>query len=526
MIAKRTGWPPRWLTKTTPAERHRGDGEYCADFIDSMCRITMDTIAGDVGDPLELRAWQRELLRALLARRVDGRYKHRVALIGMPRKNGKSALASSFALWSLLEGPAGGQIIGCAAEKEQARIVFGVAKSMVELEPELSEAISPYKDVLEVKTTGSVYRCVSAEAYSKEGLNPHLVIFDEVHAQPNRELWDVMRLAQGARREPLMLGITTAGVRTDASGGESLCYEQYQKGRDLVRGHATDPTFFFAWWEPKAGVKADHRDPQVWAECNPGFDDIVARDDFVSVLADAHENEFRTKRTNVFTSDVVAWLPHGAWEACADRKRSIPDGAHVVLGFDGSFNNDSTALVACLIPDRSMTARSAQARLHLEVVECWEPKGQPVAILDVEEAIRSACRRWRVKEVTCDPFRWARSIQVLEAERIPMVEFPQSPSRMVPATQRFYEAVLNRSLTHSGEQVLARHIGNAVLRTDSRGSRLSKESKGSPRRIDLAVAAVMAVERAAYWAGRGRPQVVDLAAALQRDRHRQAVSVE
>lgn len=487
MPAKRSGWPPRWLTKTTPAERKRGDGPQAVDFVNQLCRITKDTIAGAVGDPIVVRRWQSDLLAALLARRPDLRYRHRQALVGMPRKNGKSAIGSGLALYGLLFGPEGGEVYSCAAEKEQARIVFGMARRMVELEPELADHITTYRDAMEVKATGSVYRVLSAEAYSKEGLNPTLVLFDEVHAQPNRELWDVMALAMGARVEPLMVGITTAGVMTDSTGNDSLCYELYKHGQDVAKGLVDDPSFFFAWWEPKAGVSADHTDPKVWKESNPGFDDIVSAEDFVANVTRTPENEFRTKRTNVFTQDTVAWLPFDAWGKCA-AKHPVPDLADVVLGFDGSFNNDSTALVVA----------ECGLKPHLDVVAVWEKADEAwrVPIFDVEEAIRAACKRWQVREIVCDPFRWSRTYQALEAEHLPVVEFPQSPARMVPATQRFYEAVLNREMTHSGNSDLARHIANAIIKTDARGSRLDKP-KGGGRKIDLAVAAVMAFDRAA-----------------------------
>lgn len=483
MPAKRSGWPPRWLTATTPAERSLGDGPTAVEFVNSLCRITKETVAGTVGEPLVMRDWQVELLSALLARRGDGRYRHRQALIGMPRKNGKSALGSGIALHGLLFGPEGGEVYSCAAEKEQAKIVFGMARRMVELEPELAEHITLYRDVMEVKATGSIYRALSAEAYSKEGLNPTLVLFDEVHAQPNRELWDVMSLAMGARVEPLMVGITTAGVMTDSTGRDSLCYELYQHGQQVAQGLIDDPTFFFAWWEPAEGVSSDHRDPDVWAESNPGFDDIVSAEDFAATINRTPENEFRTKRTNVFTQDAVAWLPFGVWPALASGD-SIPDGTEVVLGFDGSFNNDSTALVVVTCGDKP----------HIDVAACWEPEGEAVPVLDVEEEIRKACRRWQVREIVCDPFRWARTYQILESERLPILEYPQSPARMVPATQRFYEAALNGGMTHSGDQRLARHVANVIVKTDSRGSRLDK-TKG--RKIDLAIAAVMAFDRAA-----------------------------
>jgi len=119
-----------------------------------------------------------------------------------------------------------------------------------------------------------------------------------------------------------------------------------------------------------------------------------------------------------------------------------------------------------------------------------------VPIAQVEEAIRAACRRWQVREIVCDPARWARTYQILESEGLPIVEFPQSPARMVPATTRFFQAVTNKGLTHSGDPRLARHVANCRVRPTTRGSMISKDAKKSPRKIDLAVAAVMALERA------------------------------
>lgn len=483
------GWPPRWLTAVPADDIARGDGAHAAEFIEQMCRITKDSVAGGAGSPIVMRPWQRELLGHLLARRPDGRYRHRQALVGVARKNGKSALGAGLALYGLLMGPEGGEVYSCAGEKEQAKIVFSTARRMVEMEPELADICKCYRDVIEVPSTGSFYRALSAEAFTKEGLNPHEVVFDEVHVQPNRELWDVMALASGARVEPLMVGITTAGVKTDSSGGDSLCYGLYQHGRKVAAGEVDDPSFFMAWWEP-ADRKADHRDPATWREANPGFDDLVAAEDFASAVLKTPEAEYRTKRCNQWVSTATTWLPAGAWDGCAE-PRAVPDLAEVVLGFDGSFSNDSTALVV---------VESGEVP-HVDVVECWEKPdraatGWRVPIAAVEDAIREACRRWQVREIVCDPFRWARTYQVLEDEGLPIVEFPQSPQRMVPATQRFYEAVLNGAVTHSGDPRLARHMDNCVIKTDQRGSRLAKETTTSPRKIDLAVAAVMAHERA------------------------------
>jgi phage terminase large subunit-like protein len=472
------------------------------DFIEALCRVTKDSVAASSGEPLVLRDWQRKVLGHLYARRPDGRLRHRQALVGVARKNGKSALGAGLGLYGLLCGPTGGEVYSCAADKEQARIVFGVARRMVELEPDLASACKVYRDVIEFGETGSVYRVLSAEAFTKEGLNPTKVIFDEVHAQPNRELWDVMALASGARIDPLLLGITTSGVRSDSTGQDSLCYTLYQYGKRVAAGEVEDPSFFMAWWEP-ADPEADHREQATWREANPGFGDLVSAEDFASAVLRTPEPEYRTKRCNQWVSTTEAWLPHGAWDRCT-AERPIPALADVVLGFDGSFSNDSTALVAVEVGGTP----------HVDVVKCWERKltddpSWRVPIIEVEDAIRDACRRWQVREIVCDPFRWARTYQTLEAEGLPIVEFPQSPQRMVPATQRFYEAVLNEALTHSGDPRLARHVNNCVLRVDSRGSRLSKDTKKSPRKIDLAVAAVMALHRAAE-----APVEIDAAASV------------
>lgn len=482
---------PQWLTQVSAEDAARGDGPDFVEFAEKMLRVTKDSIGGSSGSLLRLRPWQVDLAGQLLARRPDGRLKHRQALIGMPRKQGKSALGAGIALFGLAFGPAGGEVYSIAADKEQARIVFGTAKKMVELEPTFGGFFKVYRDAIEVPSTGSVYRVLSSEAFTKEGLNPHLTVADEVHAQPNRELWDTLSLASGARVEPLMVGITTAGVKSDSTGQDSLCYSMYQYGCKVVTGEIEDPAFFFAWWGAAEG--ADHRDEATWRAANPGLGDIVSVEDFRSSILRTPESEFRTKRLNQWVSTAQAWLPAGAWDAC-EEPGGVPDGAAVCLGFDGSFNNDSTALVVISCPAEGSVP-------HVDVVEAWERpqeagQGWTVPILDVEAAIRAACRRWQVREIVCDPYRWSRTYQVLEDEGLPIVEFPQSPARMIPATTRFYEAVMNKSVTHSGDPRLARHLANCVIKTDSRGSRLSKDAKGSPRKIDLAVSAVMALERA------------------------------
>jgi phage terminase large subunit-like protein len=485
-------WPPRWLTEVPQGDRDRGDGDLYSKFAEAVCRVTKDSVASPAGKLLVLRDWQKELLSHALARREDGRFRHRTALVGMARKNGKSALAASMGLAGLTLGGNGSEIYSCAADKDQAKIVFGTAKRMIELDEELSSMFTLYRDAIEYKEKSSVYRVLSAEAYTKEGLNPSpLVIFDEVHAQPSWDLWNTLSLAGGARADSLLFGITTAGVKASAGGQDSLCYSLYQYGQRIVKGELDDPSFFFAWWEP---VKQafDHREEESWQEGNPGLGDIVDTEDFKSAVLRTPEAEFRTKRCNTFVSTSIAWLPNGAWEQIENKEREFIAGEEIILAFDGAFSNDSTALVGFAL---------GGDKPHLFVAGLWEKpqdadSGWFVPVAEVEEKIINFCRdnRFSVREIVFDPARWNRTFMVLDEEGLPVVSYPNSAERMVPATQKFYEAVVNESFTHDGDERLARHIANCVTKQSSRGVMVAKAS--ARRKVDAAVAAIFGYDRA------------------------------
>ena len=488
---KHKPWPPAILTPVPLADRKRSDGPLVADFIEALCPQVKDSIGGRSGDPLALRKWQRDLLTHLFARRADGRYRHRIALVGLARKNGKSALGSGIALHGLLMGPKGGEVYSCAADREQARIVFGSAKAMVEASPELSEQVKLYRDAIEVPSTGSVYRVLSAEAFTKEGLSPTLTIYDELHAAPTDELWNVMTLAQGARVSPMTIGITTAGVKSDSTGQDSTCYRLYQYGQRIAAGEVDDPSFFMAWWQ--GDPDSDHREPSAWPSANPALGDLLDVEDMASAAKRTPEAEFRTKRLNLWVNAQTAWLPSGAWSGLADAPPP-DDDVEVVLGFDGSFSGDSTALVGVTV----------EPTPRIWLVRAWEKQPTDtddwrVDIAEVEATILAECGRRRVVEVACDPFRWQRSMQEMAAAGLPIVEYPSSsPSRMVPATAKFYDAVMSGGIAHDHNPTLARHLDNCVVKTDRLGPRITKENRGSPRKIDAAVAAVMAFDRATW----------------------------
>ena len=469
----------------------RGSGARFSDFTEKFCRLTKDGIAARAGTLIRLRPWQREQFGKVYARRPDGRYRHREALLGRPRKNAKSADGSSAGLYGLLFSGEGAEVYSCASDKDQAKIVFGVAKRMVEMDDQLSEMITPYRDVLEVPATGSVYKALSSEAFSKEGLNPSVVIYDELHAAPTDELYYVMSLGSGARLDPLLISITTAGVMSDQTGQDSICYRRWQYGKKIAAGEIDDPQFYMCWYGAPDG--ADYKDPAVWEAANPAYGDWLDPDDFKAALGRVSENEFRTKRLNQWVASVQAWLPDGAWRSCRTDGEFIEPPRGVVLGFDGSKSGDSTALVAVTV----------EAEPKIKVLGLWEkPEREQdwrVPRAEVKDLIRQACRDYRVREITADEWIWQDALEELADEGLPVVAFPQTLTRMGPATQRFYELVTTQKLRHFGDPRLARHIGNAQLKTDSRGSRLQKDARNSPRKIDLAVAAVMAVDRAGFW---------------------------
>jgi phage terminase large subunit-like protein len=481
----------------------RGDGDLVSEFIETYCRVTEDSFAASAGDRIKLRDWQKDIVRGVYARRPDGRRKHRRCLIGLPRKNAKSTLVSGFALHGLLMGGPGSQVYSLACDKDQAKIVFTTAKRMTAMDEQLTKHIQPYRDMLEVPATGSVYKALSSEAFSKEGLNPSMAVYDELHAAPNDELYQVITSAFGARRDPLLVAITTAGVKSDSTGQDSICYRLYQYGLKCASGEVDDPSFFFCWY----GAPEDCNPalPETWEKSNPGFNDLLDPEDFASLYAQAEANgtiaDFRTKRLNQWVSSSQAWLPHGAWNACYDPAFDFlipPRG--VVLGFDGSRNQDSTALVAVTVEERP----------RLKLLGLWEKPADRstdwhVPRAEVMDMIRDCCRRWPVREVAMDEYLWVGEGETLLEEGIPVESFPQTASRMSPATQRFYEAVTMRRIRHDGDPRLARHLDNCRLKIDSRGVRVTKEHSTSQRKVDAAVAAIIGLDRAGWWNSEDAP---------------------
>lgn len=477
------------------------DGPEVCWFLERYCRETQGQNAGKT---LQLLKWERDLFGELLILRPEGQRVYRQALIGLPRKNGKSSLCAGLGIYLLMgDGEPGAQVFSCAGDREQARIVFGTAKRMVELEPELGARLKLYRDAIEHPASGSVYRVVSAEAYTKEGLNPSGVIFDELHVQPNRELWDVMTLGVGTRLQPLVIAITTAGYDLDGT----ICGELYRYGKRVQSGEIADPTFFFRWWEPSR-ADCDWRDEAVWYEANPSLGHFLHLEALRDAANKKPENIFRRYHLNQWTATAEAWLPFGAWDACRSDLELDP-GLPLHVGIDVALRNDSTAIVC------------AQKHGERTVVRAfvWEnpfPEGSEqhdawtLNPFEVERMLRELRQTYPAPtallngqllpgpEFLFDPAFFFRSAEVLAGEGLAMVEYPQHDSRMVPASQALYQLVVEGKIAHSGDPALARQVGNVVADQRPRGGWRISKPRGSRKKIDAAVALAIAAYRAQF----------------------------
>lgn len=465
------------------------------------------------GHPFELATWQADIVEKLFGTlNADGLRQYRTALIGVPRKNGKTTLAAGIALKLLVaDGEPGAQVYCVAADKDQARLSFGIASAMVAANPALSKRLKPYRHAIAAPATGSSLKVISAEAFTKHGLNPHGVVFDELHAQPDRELWDVLTTGQGARRQPLTVAITTAGYdRT------SICYEQFDYGRRLLAGLIDDPTFFFRWFG--ADEDDDWTSEKVWAKVNPSYP-VTPKPEFLrsecvkAKATPARQNTFRRLYTNQWTQSNVRWLDLALWDENAGLVTEANlAGADCHGGLDLASTSDFTAWVLVFPNDETITVlprfflpraaveRRASMRPTLEV---WEregflkvTEGDVVDDQAIKAQMRADAETFHIKTAAYDPWdarslaQWAQDDLALE-----MVKTPQTMTRLSGPSKEIERLLGARQLVHGGHPILRWMADNVVVKTDDDG-RIKPDKKKSTEKIDGIVALVMAIGEA------------------------------
>lgn len=421
--------------------------------------------------------WQKEELSVV----CDPEDRPSIAYIQVPRKNGKSALDCMTALCEM-----------CLLE---ARHIYAVSDSQNNLSSvfwlELLDAIRRsgnddcfliYQSRIEYPETGSFIQLRPGNFAASQGINPHLVLADEVHLI-GREVWNGYAMSLAAHEDALLMGTSTPGYSLD-----SIAHDLDQMGRA-----GDDPDLYTKIYEP-ANPQCAVTDEAAWEESNPAIDENKAlRAALRRNSRLMPENDFRRFHLGQWTATERAFLPHGAFRS---RKvnEPIPDDAFVVIALDGSWNSDTTGLVAC----------SSYPR-RLEALGHWAPPAMSgdewrVPIYDVEQAIRAAAARFEnLVEIVCDPARWSRTMQTLADEGLPIVEFPQSTQRMGPATTHFYNAVMDAEVEwvdNSYGHAMEAHIAGAETKETNDGPMLRKPAFApAASHIDLAVCAVMAHDR-------------------------------
>ena len=437
------------------------------------------------GGPFRLRPWQRDIVRQLYPQRGQ---RPRQGLVSMPRGNGKTALAAVLALYALFaDGVEGAQVLTVASDERQARHVFNMARRMIELEPRLAEQVQIFQDRIYLPATDSVLAPLPAEAAALQGFDPTFVVVDELHVV-TEATWDAMALAAGKREQSLTLAISTPAADT-----ESTMWRLVQYGRE----HPDDKSFVLVEYAAPDGCEMD--DETAWKVGNPALGDFLHIDAIRATLKTTREPSFRRYRLGQWVGQVDRWLPWGAWELVADAGRKVKWRERVVLAFDGSASGDSTALIGCTM-DR-----------HLFVVGLWQhPADDPrwrVPREEVDAAVADAFAKYDVLELACDPWGWRSEIEFWakrHGQRRVAEYNTGAAQRMAPATDRLYQAVVGGTVSHDGDPRMAAHLGNCVAKATPMGDLVSKDKKGSPRKIDAAVGAIIAFDRAAFHAGRRR----------------------
>lgn len=441
--------------------------------------------------PLIHEPWQGDVLTELFLRdQRTGRRIYREALIGIARKNGKSTLAAEIALYGLLaSGEPGAEVYSAAASKEQAAIVFNQAKAFIDSSPRLSDWLIPRRNYIECKRGGGIYRVLSSDAALQHGLNPSLVVIDELHAHRDPELYYALTTGQGARLDPLVVSITTAGYDFD-----SICRQVYEHGKALADAGLKAmraEKFYMQWYAAPEGAAIDDR--KALRMANPSS--WIDIDDLIRESKRLPEHVFRRLHMNQWTASEEAWIPGDAWAKCMKPRIGIPIGGDVWIGMDLGVKSDTSALVLLhMREDKRAVVRT----------EIFTPPENGVLDLSL---IKAQIARWagkyRIRGIVYDPWNAEPLAQEL-SDRFNVVEFPMNNARTSPASARLRDAILNLRVLHNGDPEFAKHVNAGETRETERGWRLTK---GKGNKVIDALIALMIVFATADDNSQPRPGI-------------------
>ena len=512
----------RKLKKYTPTRFKATDSVYdktAADYAVAFVEALAHTKGTWAGKPFELIDWQEQIIRDVFGTLKSNGYRQfNTAYVEIPKKMGKSELAAAVALLLTCgDNEERAEVYGCAADRNQASIVFNVAADMVRMCPALSKRVKILDATkrLIYQPTGSIYQVLSADVGNKHGFNTHGVVFDELHTQPNRKLYDVMTKGSGdARMQPLYFLITTAGDNQN-----SICWEVHQKALDIIDGQKHDPTFYPVIYG--AAQEDDWTDPKVWKKANPSLGITVGMDKVKAAFESARqnpaeENSFRQLRLNQWVKQAVRWMPMDKWDACAfpvDEK--LLEGRVCYGGLDLSSSTDITAFVLvfppvdeddkyCVLPFFWIPEDNIDLRVRRDHVnyDVWKKQGflqttegNVVHYGYIEQFIETLGEKYNIREIAFDRWGAVQMTQNLEALGFSVVPFGQGFKDMSPPTKELMKLTLEEKIAHGGHPVLRWMMDNIFIRTDPAGN-IKADKEKSTEKIDGAVATIMALDRA------------------------------
>ena len=469
------------------------------------------------GEPFRLAKWQAGVVANLFGwkRKSDRTRRYRECLIFIPRKNGKTTFAAGLLLCALFnDQEPGAEVYGAAAKREQAALVFDQAAGMCRNEKVLMDRVVIYGGLNQTKSimlkdhSGS-YRTISADANTAHGFNSHFVVVDELHAQPNRNLVDVLATSMGSRRQPLLVCISTS----DFERPGSICNEKHAYASNVRDGVIEDPSFLPVIYE--ATIDDDWTDPNVWAKANPNLGVSVKREYIERECRKAqevpgYENTFKRLHLNIRTEQAVRWLPMDAWDECA----GVIDpealrGKRCFAGLDLSNKIDLSALVL-LFPDDDYavlpffwvpedTARIRESRDRVPYLQ-WIREGlieaTPGNVIDyafIRHRINELKALYDIQQIGYDPWNATQlALQLKDDDGMAMVEFRQGYISMNDPSKEFEVLILARKLNHGGNPVLRWMASNATVKRDPVDN-IKPDKEKAPERIDGIVATIMAL---------------------------------
>ena len=513
--------PSKFMLPTSHYDKKKADR--AVTFIENLCH----TKGKWAGTPFWLLPWQEQLIRDIFGIvKPDGNRQFRTAFVEICKKVGKSELAAAIALYLLYaDNEPSAEVYGAAADRQQASIVFDVAKQMVEMSPALmkrSKLMGATKRIVNYGNAG-YYQVLSAEVGGKHGFSVSGLVFDEIHTQPNRQLYDVLtKGSSDARQNPLHFIITTAG-----NDRHSIAYELHTKAVDILEGRRVDPTFYPVVY----GLKDDEdwEDEANWYKVNPSLGYTVDVERLRDAYREAKQNPadeitFKWLRCNMWVSSTVAWIPDAIYMRGNEPiNMASLEGRDCYAGLDLSSTGDITALVLIFpprdedekfvllpyfwIPEETIPKRVKANSVPYDI---WEKQGYIMSTEGnvihydfIEKFIMDLSEKYHILEIAVDRWNATHVIQNLEDNGLTMVPFGQGFASMSAPTKEFYRLLMEGKIIHGGHPVMRWMAGNVVVDTDPAGNIKVTKAK-SKEKIDGIVAAIMALDRAVRHESEGR----------------------